>query len=889
MKWFPKTDELNLSIQDLDLGHTQKKKLKSKTLTRRQCASRIGEIFDLNGRFAPLVAEFKLDLRELCLRSLDWDDEIPEDLISKWLRNFDTIEEIREMRFRRCVIPKDAVSLDIETIEISDASEKMACSAVYARYRLRSGLYSCNLIFARSKIVPEGMTMPRAECFAAALNATTGHIAKLSLKDQITSRISLTDSQVTLFWIMSTQSQLKQWVRNRVIEINRLTDKKDWYYIDSKNNMADIATRRGAKISDVSEGSVWVSGHDWAKLDRDQFPVKSANDIRMSQEQDKNYTKELYGNDITDPEWIQKQLTGSYYSGLEEKASDRLGKMYKFSKYLVDPNKFRFRKVLRITALIFKFLGKFKAAKAKRATFGNDDYHLPALFKFCNDENLMTKGTDPTLKCPAGLVIELTEQDLMQALYYFFSKSTREIKHFNRKESYAKMSTEKNGILYYSGRILPSQKFDNKSNIKLSDACIDLCSGTFCVPMIDKNSPLGYSLINEVHWHDPDAQHSGNETVLRHLLKICHVVEASKLINLFRINCPRCRFLHKKKIEVAMGPKCDENVTIAPAFYYTQTDLFGPFKSYNNSNKRATVKIWFAIFCCTVTGAVDIKVLEDYSTTSYVLAFVRFSCTYGYPKKLMPDPGSQLLKACSTMSLTSHDLEHRLSEYGVDFKPCPVNAHYMHGKVERKIRHVRETMAKHLFNDRLSIIQWETLAFQVANTINNLPICAGKVSKGLEQLDLITPNRLLLGRNNDRSPVGTITLTDDVGKIITQNNKIFQAWFDAWLTSCVPNMMHHPKWFRSDVDPKVGDVVIFLKSDKEFEQIYQYGIIVGRKISRDGKIRELEIEYQNHIENVKRRVPRGTREVVVIHPVGELGLLRDLNALATSLFYFSGY
>ena len=249
----------------------------------------------------------------------------------------------------------------------------------------------------------------------------------------------------------------------------------------------------------------------------------------------------------------------------------------------------------------------------------------------------------------------------------------------------------------------------------------------------------------------------------------------------------------------------------------------------------------------------------------------------------MPDPGSQLLKACSTMSLTSHDLEHRLSEYGVDFKPCPVNAHYMHGKVERKIRHVRETMAKHLFNDRLSIIQWETLAFQVANTINNLPICAGKVSKGLEQLDLITPNRLLLGRNNDRSPVGTITLTDDVGKIITQNNKIFQAWFDAWLTSCVPNMMHHPKWFKSDVDPKVGDVVIFLKSDKEFEQIYQYGIIVGRKISRDGKIRELEIEYQNHIENVKRRVPRGTREVVVIHPVGELGLLRDLNALATSL------
>ena len=513
----------------------------------------------------------------------------------------------------------------------------------------------------------------------------------------------------------------------------------------------------------------------------------------------------------------------------------------------------------------------------------DDDYHLPALLNFCNDQYLITEGTDPLLKCPKDLLIELTEQDLLEALYYYFTKSTRELKHFNRKESYEKMTTEKNGILYYSGRILPSQKFDNKSDLQLSDVCIDLSASSFCVPMVDKDSPLAYALINEVHWHDPDAQHSGNETVMRHLLKICYVIEGSKLVKLFRQNCPRCRFLHKKRIEVAMGPKCNENLTIAPAFYYTQVDLFGPFKSYNNSNKRATVKIWFAIFCCTVTGAVDLKIIEDYSTTSFVLAFLRFGCTFGYPKKLMPDPGSQLLKACTSLTLSSLDIQQKLSEYGVEFKQCPVNAHYMHGKVERKVRHVKEIMAKYLNNHRLSLIQWETLGFQVANSINNLPISAGKVTKGVEHLDLITPNRLLLGRNNNRSPVGTITLTEDVSKIITQNQDIFKAWFQAWLISCVPKLMHHPKWFNSDTDPKVGDVVLFLKSEKEFEQVYQYGIITGRKISRDGKIRELEIEYQNHSETTKRRVPRGTREVVVIHPFQELGLVRELNILATSL------
>ena len=58
----------------------------------------------------------------------------------------------------------------------------------------------------------------------------------------------------------------------------------------------------------------------------------------------------------------------------------------------------------------------------------------------------------------------------------------------------------------------------------------------------------------------------------------------------------------------------------------------------------------------------------------------------------------------------------------------PVGALYMHGKVERKIRHVKESFSKHLFKERLSVIQWETLGDQIANSINNLPIAIGNVT-----------------------------------------------------------------------------------------------------------------------------------------------------------------
>ena len=81
--------------------------------------------------------------------------------------------------------------------------------------------------------------------------------------------------------------------------------------------------------------------------------------------------------------------------------------------------------------------------------------------------------------------------------------------------------------------------------------------------------------------------------------------------------------------------------------------------------------------------------MEDYSTTSFFLGFIRFACKVGYPKMLMPDEGSQLVKGCKDMQIDFSNLQYRLSrQCGVEFHTCPVGAHNVHGRVERKIRHV---------------------------------------------------------------------------------------------------------------------------------------------------------------------------------------------------------
>ena len=275
--------------------------------------------------------------------------------------------------------------------------------------------------------------------------------------------------------------------------------------------------------------------------------------------------------------------------------------------------------------------------------------------------------------------------------------------------------------------------------------------------------------------------------------------------------------------------------------------------------------------------------MESYNTDAFLLAFVRFSCRFGYPKSLRTDEGSQLVKGCKDMIISFSDLRHKLSvEYGIDFSTCPVGAHNVHGRVERKIQDIKKSLNNHVGRSRLSIIQWETLGLQIANSINNMPIALGNKTESLESLDILTPNRLILGRNNQRNPVAPLEVKNDLRGIIESNKKIYESWFKEWLISYVPTLVEKPKWFVTERNICVGDIVLFLKSEQEFDRHYQYGIVTVTYESKDGIVRAVEVEYQNPTENVKRSTKRGVRDLIVIHQFDEIGITKELELLCHS-------
>ena len=47
----------------------------------------------------------------------------------------------------------------------------------------------------------------------------------------------------------------------------------------------------------------------------------------------------------------------------------------------------------------------------------------------------------------------------------------------------------------------------------------DLSVITFCVPVVDKYSPVAYSIVSDIHWNHKVARHTGIETTSRYVLK----------------------------------------------------------------------------------------------------------------------------------------------------------------------------------------------------------------------------------------------------------------------------------------------------------------------------------------------------------------------------------
>ena len=142
-----------------------------------------------------------------------------------------------------------------------------------------------------------------------------------------------------------------------MLEINRLCDSSLWKYVDGSNMVADIGTRNGVKISEVTENSVGIKGLSWMSAEaKENFPVLTVEQIKLNKAEFQNLKKEQLDGDIS--ENLNTSVSKNSYAHVSKYVSSRVKARYEFSKYIIDPNKFRYHKVVRILSFVLKYIKK---------------------------------------------------------------------------------------------------------------------------------------------------------------------------------------------------------------------------------------------------------------------------------------------------------------------------------------------------------------------------------------------------------------------------------------------------------------------------------------------------------------------------------------------------
>ena len=96
----------------------------------------------------------------------------------------------------------------------------------------------------------------------------------LSLEQSVKRSKLWLDSQTALFWIMN-RGKWKEFVKHRVNEILKLSDKRDWRYCPSRENPADIGSR-GMSVSELKEIVLWWQGPAWLTESEESWPSEGS-------------------------------------------------------------------------------------------------------------------------------------------------------------------------------------------------------------------------------------------------------------------------------------------------------------------------------------------------------------------------------------------------------------------------------------------------------------------------------------------------------------------------------------------------------------------------------------------------------------------------------------
>ena len=127
----------------------------------------------------------------------------------------------------------------------------------------------------------------------------------------------------------------------------------------------------------------------------------------------------------------------------------------------------------------------------------------------------------------------------------------------------------------------------------------------------------------------------------------------------------------------------------------------------------------------------------------------------------------------------------------------------------------------------------------IANTVDNLTMAKGNTSNSSNLgYEIITPNRLKLGRNNYQALEGSgikLDMASNLNTLLERNRELYCEWYRIFLENIHMLDVRPNKWLKNSRLPVLDDIVLFVFNDSEYGKAgmdWRLGKITARILLR---------------------------------------------------------
>lgn len=772
--FFPLREDENLTV------------MRNGGITKRRMLRMVMQIFDPLGFLSFITIRGRYLVHVIWRHGYDWDVKVGIEIQNAWKEFEEELKLLGNVKIPRQFAPVNPVDSKVQLVVFVDASDKAYCAVAYLRFINDDGS-EIHVGLARAKARLRGSkyrSIPKMELDAALCGVRIACDTVSMLSFKVDKTIFLSDAKTVLSWISSTDCKFAPYVEPRIAEIWDSTTVAQWFYVPTKQNVADEGTK-WTGVRQIDSNSRWFKGPEFLLDKEENWPVKSCIELKNS--------------------FVQAPTAHAYVHVISEEKEDEFDFIDNIDRYGM--------------ATWIEFLRAVALETKKK--FNNDDITIKAANVRDAQVLVFRKMQSDSFSC-------IVEQ-LKNAQELFKEKKIKKCEYIEMyNDIVGELKKDRPfiddvGLMRMRARYQsPNFSYDRRNP-----------------PILPPKHPLVVFLVkcyHERNFHCMDRATKGD------LAEFCWIHKVGFVLKGVKSRCESCIRMRKKAETPLMGDLHFSRVDFGSRpWIHVGVDAFGP---YDCKYGRGTIKRWAFIFTDLTYRAVHVEMVNSMSTDHCMLAIRNFIGNRNVPLCFYSDNGTNYRGAHRVMHRDFVEMQQELGEevaklHNIEWQFIPAASPWMGGSWERLIQSIKSCLEFTLLGEVHEEEVLRTTLTEISFLMNRRPLTEfpADPSEGKP----VTPNSMLIGDHcNDINLTCGIFGDHDVNSPLRYRRAehLTKKFMQRFIREYLPTIARREKW-TTEKEVKVGDTA-FLVSKDESRRFWKKVEIVKVHPGRDGVIRVVD-------------------------------------------------